>query len=147
MGCCDGGNDAAQFTSYREIDGIFGEQGNGCDICAINLKRFWCEYACSPRQTEFMNISDGFVPVPDPSGSGKLIMVQKVKLTVEAQTACDMYDSCKRVPFVSSVSAMSSPASFLNFQGHNAVDDAFQYIDVIFSYKASESLIFNDSLP
>ena len=51
LGCCDSGNDVQQSTSYVEIDGIFGALGDGCDICAINLKRFWCEYACSPNQS------------------------------------------------------------------------------------------------
>ena len=51
-----------------------------------------------------------------------------IKLTVEAQTACDLFNSCKRIGFVTSVSAMGSPAGFLNFQGHNAVNEAFQYI-------------------
>ena len=71
-------------------------------------------------------------------------MVQKVTITVEAQTACDLFNSCNRIGFVSSVSAMSTPAGFLTFQGHNAVDDAFQYIDVNFSYKTNDSLYFND---
>ena len=71
-------------------------------------------------------------------------MAQKVKLTVEAQTACDLYNSCNRISFVTSVSAMSTPAGFLTFQGHNAVDDAFQYIDVAFSYNSNDSLTFSD---
>lgn len=71
-------------------------------------------------------------------------MVQKVTLTVHAKAACDLYSSCKRVGFVNSVSAMSTPAGFLNFQGHNAVDDAFQYIDVAFSYDKNNSLWFDD---
>ena len=71
-------------------------------------------------------------------------MVQKVKLTIEAQTACDLFNSCERIPFVSSVSAMGTPAGFLNFQGHNAVDDAFQFIDTDFSYKKNDSLYFSD---
>ena len=40
--CCDYNNDVAQARSYTEIDGIFGSLGDGCDVCAINLKRFWC---------------------------------------------------------------------------------------------------------
>lgn len=72
-------------------------------------------------------------------------MVQKIKLTVEAQTACDLFNSCKRVSFVSAVSAMGSPAGFLTFQGHNAVDDAVQYIDVVFSYNKSNSMWFDDT--
>lgn len=71
-------------------------------------------------------------------------MVQVINLTVNADTACDLYNSCKRIGFVTSVSAMGSPAGFLTFQGHNAVDDAFQYINVKFSYSTNNSLYFND---
>lgn len=72
-------------------------------------------------------------------------MVQHISVRVNAKAACDLYSSCKRVTFVNSVSAMSTPAGFLNFQGHNAVDDAYQYIDVIFSYNNNDSLWFDDS--
>ena len=66
LGCCDSGNEAQQARSYGEIDGIFGSMGDGCDICAINLKRFWCEYACSPNQSEFLDVKDGLWPIPNP---------------------------------------------------------------------------------
>ena len=82
--------------------------------------------------------------MPDPQKPGELITVQKVKLTVESSTACDLFNSCKRVPFVSSVSAMSSPAGFLTFQGHNAVYDGHQYIEIDFSYNKSNSLWFSN---
>jgi len=45
---------------------------------------------------------------------------------------------------VTSVSAMGSPAGFLNFQGHNAVGDASQYIEVKFSYDKTKALTFSD---
>jgi hypothetical protein len=137
LGCCDLNNDNQQVGSYIEIDGIFGSRGDGCDHCAINLKRFWCEYACSPNQADFVKITDGYYPIPDPEKPGENITVQLVNITVEAQTACDLYNSCKRISFVTSVSAMGSPAGFLTFQGHNAVDEAFQYISVDFSYNKS----------
>lgn len=82
--------------------------------------------------------------MPDPQKPGQTITVQKVKVTIESDTACDMFNSCKRVPFVSSVSAMGSPAGFLIFQGRNAVDDAHQYIDVDFSANRSNSLFFSN---
>lgn len=66
-------------------------------------------------------------------------------LTVHADTACDLYSSCKRIGFVTSVSAMGSPAGFLSFQGHNAVDDAYQYISVKFSNSYNDSLYFSNS--
>ena len=66
MGCCDSNNDIEQSVSYVQIDGVFGSQGGGCEICGINLKRFWCEYACSPNQGEFLTASQDFYPVPNP---------------------------------------------------------------------------------
>lgn len=39
---------------------------------------------------------------------------------------------------------MSSPAGFLTFQGHNALDAAFQWIDVDFSYDKTKSMTFSD---
>lgn len=45
---------------------------------------------------------------------------------------------------MSSVSAMSSPAGFLTFQGHNAVPDALQYMEMEFSYNKSDSIYFGD---
>lgn len=69
-----------------------------------------------------MTTTKEFYPVPNPQKPDETIMVQKVKLTVHADTACSLFNSCKRVGFVSSVSAMSSPAGFLSFQGHNAVN-------------------------
>jgi hypothetical protein len=68
----------------------------------------------------------------------------EANLTVEASTACAIYNSCKRVPFVTSVSAMSSPAGFLNFQGHNAIDNAKQFISVFFTFNKSQGLYFGD---
>jgi len=50
LGCCNKYNDEITLKNFKQIDSIFGSQGSGCDICAINLKRFWCEYACSDRQ-------------------------------------------------------------------------------------------------
>jgi hypothetical protein len=47
---------------------------------------------------------------------------------------------------VASVSAMGSPAGFLNFQGHNAINDGHQYISMDFSYNLNDSLSFSNKL-
>jgi hypothetical protein len=54
LGCCSKVNDKLTRENFKQIDGVFSAQGGGCDVCAINLKRFWCHYACSARQDEFM---------------------------------------------------------------------------------------------
>ena len=71
---------------------------------------------------------DGYWPVPNPQKPGETLDVQKITIRVHAQTACDIFNSCNRNELVSAVSAMSTPAGFLTFQGHNAVNDANQYM-------------------
>ena len=66
-------------------------------------------------------------------------------MTVHADTACKIFDSCKRVPNVATVSAMGNAPAFLNFQGHNALNQAHQYISMNFSNNLSNSLAFTDS--
>lgn len=85
-------------------------------------------------------------PYPDPQKPGAIIMGQEVWVRVHTDTACAIYNSCKRNSFVSSVSAMGSPAGFLNFQGHNALNAAHQYISMNFSNNMNDSLAFSDSL-
>ena len=53
-------NDDMFVQNYKEIDLIFGSGGGGCEVCAVNLKRLWCHYACSDRQNEFMQVKDGY---------------------------------------------------------------------------------------
>ena len=81
-----------------------------------------------------MTVEDGYFPTPNPVKPGEIVMAQRVTITIESNTMCDLFDSCKRVPFVASVSAMSSPAGFISFLGANAVPDAFQFIYMNFSY-------------
>lgn len=40
--------------------------------CAANLKRFWCEYTCSPRQAEFLTLH-GYDNIRDPIDPTKQI--------------------------------------------------------------------------
>lgn len=51
LGCCNDFTSEVQASSYGKIDTVFGNGAGGCDICGVNLKRFWCEYSCSPRQS------------------------------------------------------------------------------------------------
>lgn len=76
---------------------------------------------------------------------GHTITAQQANLTIEATTACALYNACRRTPFVSSVSALSNTAAFLNFQGHSAIDNARQNIDVFFTYDPTKGLYFNNA--
>jgi hypothetical protein len=73
-------------------------------------------------------------------------MGQRVTVRVHSESACAIYNSCKRNSFVASVSAMGSTAGFFNFQGHNAINDGHQYVSFNFSYNINDSLAFADEL-
>lgn len=51
--CCNNGQNKLLGHNFETISYIFGSDYGGCDICAVNLKRFWCEFTCSPDQDKF----------------------------------------------------------------------------------------------
>jgi hypothetical protein len=51
--CCNNGQNILLGKNFETISYIFGSDYGGCDICAVNLKRFWCEFTCSPNQDKF----------------------------------------------------------------------------------------------
>jgi len=73
--CCNEHNAKLTADNFKQLDGAFGGEG-GCDICSINLKRLWCEYACSPRQSDFLKVSKEYYTYPDPQKPGKTIVAQ-----------------------------------------------------------------------
>lgn len=44
-------------TNFAQLDGVF---LTDCPICAANLKRMWCEYACNPDKASFCK---SFLPI------------------------------------------------------------------------------------
>ena len=55
-----------------------------------------------------------------------------------------IFQSCKRVATVTSLSAMSTSAGFLTFQGKNAINDALQMINIQFTNDPTKGLYFNN---
>ena len=51
--CCSNDQNILLKNNFDSLDSVFGASYGGCDICAINLKRLWCEFTCSPKQHEF----------------------------------------------------------------------------------------------
>jgi hypothetical protein len=56
VGCCNKNSFAQTSGSFGKIDAVFGSTAGGCDVCAVNLKRFWCEYSCNPKQADFVQV-------------------------------------------------------------------------------------------
>ena len=53
--CCNNGQNKVLTKNFQAVDDIFGFQYGGCDLCAINLKRFWCEFSCGINQSDYSN--------------------------------------------------------------------------------------------
>jgi hypothetical protein len=51
--CCTNDQNKLLLANFNDLDRIFGSVYGGCDICAINLKRFWCHFTCHPEQHTF----------------------------------------------------------------------------------------------
>jgi hypothetical protein len=117
--CCSDGQNNAMLYKYLLLDSTFGHAVGGCDMCSANMKRMWCYFTCSPRQSEFVSPGPQVV-VPSPvDGHPTLIMLNN--FTVTNTLSCQLYESCKKCPYVTEVSAMQSPEGFLQFQGYEAI--------------------------
>ena len=48
--CCNDDQVEIMNSNYVQIDSVF---GNDCPVCAVNMKRMWCEYTCNPTKTRY----------------------------------------------------------------------------------------------
>ncbi len=51
--CCSDTQNILMKNNFDSLDGLFGSKYGGCDVCAVNLKRFWCHFTCNPNQSDF----------------------------------------------------------------------------------------------
>lgn len=58
LACCNNLQTQLMKENFKAIDSVFGGKFGGCDICAINLKRFWCYFTCHPEQEKFSKLID-----------------------------------------------------------------------------------------
>jgi hypothetical protein len=110
-------------TRFVMIDLTMGSASGGCDICAANMKYMWCYFTCAPNQADFVQAGpqEWVLDPTDPSRQ-KQDLVMLNNFTVTYATACSIYESCKKCPYVVEVSAMHSAQGFLNFQGYNSIE-------------------------
>lgn len=117
--CCFNYDNYQLISQFMELDYTFGGNNGGCDVCAANMKRFWCYFVCSPQQSDFLSIGN-YTWVPNPISPGSLIQVLEINFTITMELACGMYESCKKCPYTQEVSSMQSAEGFLQFQGTNS---------------------------
>lgn len=102
--------------NYQQLDGVF---KTDCPICAANLKRMWCEYACNPAKTDW--IATRGIHTPEDGWPN-------IQVTIEDDYACVIYSSCKGTSFIAAA-GVSSSVSFLNFLGSNGAEYSLSYIN------------------
>ncbi|CAI2373836.1 unnamed protein product [Moneuplotes crassus] len=134
--CCDDDQVLLMYNNFKTIDSLFGD----CSLCSTNIKRFWCEYTCSVYQDYFVDSfeQERVEEVDFP------VLIQKVR--VESSVVCDLYNSCKKNPFVTSLASGQSAVGFLEFMGSNAVQTGKVKISFDFTNDPEDTL-FMDMYP
>eukprot|EP00752_Nemacystus_decipiens_P018263 g16386.t1 len=114
-GCCTWQQNYALYQNLGTLVDSFGS-ATGCLACAVNLVNFWCALICSPDQGAFATIHDPpFAQRSDDltGGSGRVLQAD---VSIDADLACRIYDSCKSVAIVGETTAMQSGLGLLKFQ-------------------------------
>ena len=84
------------------------------------MKRMWCEYTCAPDQEKYVK-NNGYDEVQDPADPNNILRVLNQTVTLNSESTCNLFESCKRTPYVTQVSAMQTAVGFVKFQGKNGV--------------------------
>jgi hypothetical protein len=110
-------------VNFKTIDSLFGN----CAFCNTNLKRFWCEFTCHPYQKYFMNYNALIEKYPDVD-----FPVANLTMYIGNDVACDLFNACKKNPFVATLASGQSAPGFMQFMGTNAVQTG--KTDITFRY-------------
>ena len=105
--------------NYQQLDAVF---KTDCSVCAANLKRMWCEYACNAEKTSW-NLYKGESP-----GVNVDYNYTNIQVSINADYACTVYTSCKGTSFIAEA-GVSSSIAFLNFLGYNGAMYSNSYIN------------------
>ena len=68
--------------NYKVIDAVF---GHDVPLCAVNLKKMFCEVACSPNKANFVNTT-GMLQQPKTER-----MLTAVTYSVDEDVACTVF--------------------------------------------------------
>ena len=119
------------YNNFKTVDSLFGNWL----LWSINLKRFWCEFTCSPYQYYFVDAFEQ-IKVKDVD-----YPVLNLTMRISNDLACDIFYSCKKNPYVATLASGQSAAGFLEFMGSNAVQTGKVKISFDFTSDPDRSLI------
>lgn len=127
--CCTADQNRALNFNFMLIGFTFGKFGpNGCEACAQNLRKFWCDFTCGPNQAEFLH-PIAIVNMSDPANQGHLATALKVRLDIKTDFACNMYQSCHSTGKAREFAAMKTCNSFLDYMGEEQAIAHGTYIE------------------
>lgn len=130
--CCSNVQMEALFGSFAGIGAAFGSLASGgCPSCLANIATFWCAYACSPNQSDFMKVLNTSVRTDPISGQPMTVLNTAVKIS--NTTACAISKSCQGTARVKEFPPMQTCEGFFNYQGQTeAIQDGRDYIEFTF---------------
>lgn len=130
-GCCNSVQIAQLVGNFQTLDSIF---GTDCPICALNMKIFWCEFTCNPKQSEFLRPLN-YIKVMQ---RGKLLDALNVTFALSPDSVCELFRSCNKVP--ETMMMASNGQGFIQFQGDQAVDRGGVKMNLLFTDKEKDGL-------
>lgn len=86
-------------NNFATLNGVFGKD---CPLCAVNMKKMWCEYTCNPEQFRFIKPT-GHHMDPDMKKDCTTVTV-----SLDPAMACNMFNSCKKTSYISQLQLTSS---------------------------------------
>ena len=107
LGCCNQVQLNQIRNNFIDVDIIF---GNDCPICGVNLKIFWCEFACNPNQSDFIFPHE----VIKHKHGDSYIEALNLTFYFSANATCELFRSCSKVP--ETMMMASNGQGFLQFQ-------------------------------
>ncbi len=122
--CCSNRQLYKIIKIFELIDQTFGSLGQGCDICSMNIKNFWCNFICSPYQNDFLNIGK----ITNHTIDGKIRKLLDVNFTINQNISNQIFNSCKKTKFVSQFPSLDNSFNFFNYQSIKAYNKSDIYI-------------------
>lgn len=105
-------------ANYDQLDAVFFPD---CPICATNLKRMWCEYACNPIKGNFITTMD------PPEVTINDVTYTNVNVNIDVTYSCGIFKSCEKESYIAQAGITSSIA-FLDFMGYNGAPYSLSFI-------------------
>lgn len=130
--CCNDYFNNPTVNDFEKLKTAFGNSGGGCDLCAANVMRFFCYYACSPNQTDFMHLNTykDVTVINDTTNEPVTINVADINITYNSNDACSFFESCSKITFLTEISAGSSALGFITFQFDRGISTSFSQVHV-----------------